>query len=118
MKQGHMKTKQGSITVDLSKIPNMKCYCGADVFMKVFNLKYISPIMCSDPKGGTATVFMYQCILCKQLWPIATTQDEVNKVFQKLPPDRKAWVITKKDELKAQKSALDLAEGGPDGPGK
>ena len=107
MAQGQMNTKHGPIKVDLSKIPNMKCYCGADVFIQVFNLKYISPLMCADPKGGTATIFMYQCLLCKQLWSASTTQDEVNKLYQALAPDRKAWVDDKKAELKAGKELID-----------
>jgi hypothetical protein len=98
--------KQQPIKVDLSKIPNMKCYCGADVFAKVFNLKYISAILCGDPQGGTAVVFMYQCTLCRQLYPKATTADEVNKIYQKLHSDQKAYVDDLKLKVKAQKDAL------------
>ena len=104
--------QQQPIKVDLSKILNMKCYCGADVFTKVFNLKYISAILCGDPKGGTAVVFMYQCTLCRQLYAKATTADEVNKIYQKLHPDQKALVDDIKIKIKAQKDALsDAADG-------
>jgi hypothetical protein len=77
----------------------MKCYCGCDVFFAVYNLKYISPILCGDPRGGTATVLMYECRVCHQLYPIATTAAEVNKLYQALDPDRKAFVDDLKNTL-------------------
>ena len=105
-----MKNQAKPVHVDLSKIPNMKCYCGADVFTKVFNLKYISPILCQDPKGGTAVVFMYRCTLCGQIYPTATTAAEVEKLYNNLPPERRAFVDKIKEQLKSP--VLEMTDGG------
>lgn len=108
-----MNNQKPPITVDLNKIPNMKCYCGSDIFTQVFNLKYISPILCGDPQGGTAHVFMWRCSLCGQLYPKATTADEINKIYQKLPPERKAFIDELKLKLKENKDATArILEGG------
>jgi hypothetical protein len=96
------------IKIDLSKIPNMKCYCGADVFNQVFNLKYISSILCGDPQGGTATVFMYQCALCKQMYAKSLPAAEVEKLYNALPPERKSFVDALKLQLEQEKAAIDF----------
>lgn len=97
-----MSEPKVNININLAKIPNMKCYCGADVFSKVYNLKYVSPILCGDPKGGSAAVFMYECRVCRQLYPVATTAAEVDKLYRALDPSRKAVV----DDLKAKLEAM------------
>jgi hypothetical protein len=94
MKQG----KPTTVNVDVSKIPSMKCYCGADVFSKVYNLKYISSILCGDPQGATVHVYMYKCALCGQLFPKAVPLAEVEKLYNALDPVRKAQV----DAIKAK----------------
>ena len=91
------------VKVDLRNIPPMKCFCGANTFQKKYNLHYISPILCGDPKGMTAEVFMFECSLCKTLWPKATTLDEVNRRYQKLPPDIKTRIDQIKADFKAAK---------------
>ena len=105
-----MVNQTNPIKVNLNNIPNMKCYCTADVFSKVYNLKYISPILYGDPKGGSAVVFMYRCTLCGQIYSAATTADEVNKIYQRLPPERKAFVDEIKQKLKDR--ALSIGDGG------
>jgi len=105
-----MNNQTKPITVNLNNIPNMKCYCTCDVFTKVFNLKYISPIIYGDPKGGSAFVFMFRCSLCGQIYPTATTADEVNKIYQKLPPERKEFIDEIKKKIKDR--TLLTGEGG------
>jgi hypothetical protein len=76
-----MKQQQPlKLNIDFSTIKNMKCYCGGEMFDKVFNLKYLSPLQVGDPKGGTANVFMYRCLKCGQLYPGAMTQDQIEKI--------------------------------------
>jgi len=91
-----MEKKQ--LNIDLAKIPNMRCYCGCDVFIHVHNLKYISPILCGDPMGRSGVVSMFRCTLCMAMYPKAMTADEVNRIYQKLDPEHKARI----DELKAK----------------
>lgn len=95
-----------NVKINLKNIPPMKCFCGANIFSKKYNLHYISPILCGDPKGASAEVFMFQCDLCKTLWARATTPDEVNRRYQALNPEQKAKIDEIKIELKKLKGKL------------
>ena len=101
--------QQPATKIDLANIPSMRCYCGADIFQKVHNLKYISPILCQDPQGMTANVFMYKCTLCGQLYPKAVPASEVEKLYNALDPVRRAQVDAIKAKL-AEQSAQALRD--------
>lgn len=100
MNQGQQQ-KTIPIKIDLSKQRPMKCYCGSNQFLQSFNLFYISPILCGDPQGATATVFMYECKLCGQFYPKGLPKSEVDKIYGSLDPVRKAQVDAIRAKLKA-----------------
>ena len=91
---------QKNITIDITKIPNTKCYCGADIYIKVSNLKYISPILCGDPKGATVDVTFWACAFCGQLYPTALTAGQIANIYQALPPERKTLIDNLKEKSK------------------
>ena len=99
--------EQKPIMVDADNVPNMKCYCGCDIFVKVFNLKYLSPILVGNPKGGAVTVFQFQCILCKQLYPEAMPQGDVQKIYNSLPNERKKLVKALRQKVKEAKEKIE-----------
>jgi hypothetical protein len=70
---------QRQINIDATKIPNMKCWCGSEVFIQVFNLKYLSPILVGDPKGGSVNIMQWSCLKCFTYYPAAMPQSEVEK---------------------------------------
>jgi len=76
----------GHIKIDASKIDNMKCWCGSQVFIQVHNLKFISPIMIGDPKGGTINVMQWACLKCMTYYPGAVPQEQVRKFRPKKQP--------------------------------
>lgn len=72
------------LNVDVSAIPDMKCWCGNDIFIKVRKLKFISPLIMGDPKGGTWETFLFMCLACKTMYPSAIDQKEVERYRPKM----------------------------------
>ena len=104
---------QKKIMIDASKIPNMKCYCGSEIYTQIFNLKYVSPILCNDPKGQTIYVMFWRCALCGQLYDKSKTLAEIEAIFNGLPPERKKFIRELKEQVQTNvKSTLDFLRAG------
>ncbi len=72
--------KKFNLNVDLSALPFMECYCGCIDFVMIYRIKYISPLHCGDPKGGSAQFPVYRCHACEQEYPGAMSKPEIEKI--------------------------------------
>ncbi len=77
---GNQRPPGFQIRVDLAAIPDMECYCGNSDFMQTFKLKYITPLQCGDPKGGSAQIMRWECRHCGQAYSGAMKQEEIDKI--------------------------------------
>jgi len=96
--------KQFTLKVDLKDVGNMRCYCGSDIFLRIYNLKYLSPFLTGNPKPMTATIEYFRCILCGQVYQEAVEQKTVEKLYNGLPKNRRAFVDEIKAKYEAQKA--------------
>lgn len=78
-----MNEKQININLDLSKIENMKCHCGSEIFIPIVNMKYLSPIQIGNPNGGQALIQKFLCARknCGQIYEKALPQIEIEKLY-------------------------------------
>ena len=88
--------KEVKINVDVSKIDNMKCFCGGTVFLQAFNLKYVSPLYTGDARINTVPISMWLCLNClvngkNTYYPHALPQEQIRKMRPKDEdkPDKK-----------------------------
>lgn len=112
----------GQIKVDLSKIDSMQCFCGCNVFIQIFNLKHLSPIMVGDPRGGSGYVSVFECKKCGYFWPKAASAEDVQKAYDALPSDQKVIVEGLRAEMDpaniGSNPNLEIMDGGLNkGPG-
>ena len=78
-----------NIHIDARNVPNMKCWCGSEVFLQLYNLKYLSPILVGDPAGASVVIMKWACLKCVLMgiptfYPGAIPQEEVRKYRPKM----------------------------------
>ena len=56
---------------------NMKCYCGSETFMQLFNLRYVSPFLTGVSTGATLHLSIFACAKCGQKYKEALPPDEI-----------------------------------------
>lgn len=102
--------KPQNINVDVSKIPDMKCWCGSDLFIRVRKLKYVSAFIVGDPKGATFEVFKFACVHCRTIYPSALPQSEVEKFRPINAQKNRCETLTLSGDLRCK---LDKGHVGP-----
>lgn len=67
---------------DPLKSPDMKCYCGNDIFIEAMRLKYIPVFMRRDPRINTIASRFFVCAnpACGQQYPSAMSAEDINKI--------------------------------------
>ena len=106
--------EQKNIHIDARNIPNMKCWCGSEVFIQLHNLKFISPILVGDPEGASVVVMKWACLKCVMMgiptfYPGAIPQEDVEKHRPKMvegPSSKVDLDLTKPDPDLADKRKL------------
>lgn len=73
---------QVNLNINVNNLPEMQCYCGNKFFMRIHTLKYLSPMVTGDPKGGTFANHAYRCLnpQCNQIYPFAMDQGSIDEV--------------------------------------
>jgi hypothetical protein len=71
-----------NLNVDISKIPDMKCWCGHEEFIQVYRLRFVSPMLCGHQTGMSVNIMQYECRNCAQRYPEAWPQEKINALRQ------------------------------------
>ena len=73
----------------IEKLSYMNCHCGGDLFIPIFKLKYVSPLVADvSPMGATHHEQLWRCITCGSVYPYAMAQDKIDEMRKKLEKSR------------------------------
>jgi hypothetical protein len=85
---------QAHVNVDVNQLENVKCACGNQIFMNLYQLKHVSAFFTNTGKASGIEMKMYVCInpKCGLMFGGAIEQAEVKKLARNPAAPRFNWV--------------------------
>lgn len=80
MQPTRLPGKKMNLNIDISKLPDMECWCGHTEFIRVFKLRYVSPMLCGNPTGASVHIQQYECRNCGQRYGEALPQEKIDEI--------------------------------------